>query len=149
MNTGLSYNVTGRLAWINTPTLWNDINANFATALQPRLPAWIGLKSKTGADTRPDLYWTDNNGAAAIQLTFGVDSVAVGGRFNIGPSPHQDCVQFSQINPGQWKTDQCSDTYPTGLCELVCDDTATPPSMFSNWRSYRFDYMLLKLDHYY
>jgi hypothetical protein len=127
-STGFSYGVTGRLAWVNTLNIFNDLSANLNNMLGGVHP-WIGLISKNGFDTRPDLYWTDNNGMPVMQLTFGVDSAAVQGKFNVGPTPN-DCIKFTNLQlPStnmEWDSDQCKNANGA-FCELVCDNAATIP----------------------
>lgn len=124
------FGVTGRLAWIASLSIWNDITVNWANGSNSTNPIWIGLKSKTGADTRPDMYWTDNNGAAVLQLTFGVDSNPIKGTFELYPST-DECVLFDFLSStlpsdSRWTLETCSDQYEA-LCELVCDSAATIP----------------------
>lgn len=123
-NTGASHSVTGRLAWINTQSIWDDLNANAPDVDVHTV--WIGLKSKTGTNARPDMYWTDNDGKAVTQLTFGIDSEPIVGMFRLRQSASGDCVAYSDLTESNsdWETYQCSDTN-TALCELVCDYAAT------------------------
>lgn len=129
-NIGSDFGVMGRLAWLNTLSIWNDLNGTFFNNPAFKLSAWIGLKSKYGLSTRPDMYWTDNSSVAAMQMTFGTDSFS-SGVLNIGGPLANSCVKFKATAPNpEWDTEDCSKKHPS-VCELVCDNSATQQGKIS------------------
>lgn len=125
-NTGIAQGVKGRLAWITTSNIWNDLMPIFWSTKN----VWIGLKSQTGSNTRPDLYWYDNSTTPALQLTFGSDSMS-GQLTNVYQSGN-DCYKVAKWWPTpQWGSETCSKNHQA-LCELVCDnEAAIPPRKFT------------------
>ena len=107
------------------------INNNLANGITNNV--WIGLRKNMGLNTRPDLYWFENN-TAVLQFSFGIDSPSIGGPLYYNNNG-QNCFDITNAKHHAntaWQDDNCNTTYQS-ICELACDLNYAMPSKPFVW----------------